>query len=106
MQMDALPVRILRFVDDNFPGWVECSLVDSDGGIHQFIEKVPVVTTAILFCDSAFPQPGYIACLVQDEWTDERGRRLARASTVKPWGVESIAGEAVFTVILDQIVQL
>lgn len=104
--MDALAVIIERFVGDSFPGWMECSLVDSDGCMHQFLEKAPVVSTADLVSDSAFPQPGYIACLVQDEWIDERGRQLVRVGTVKPWGVESTVGEASFTVLRDQVVQL
>jgi hypothetical protein len=104
--MDALSVTIERFVDDHFPGWVECSLIDADDCMHQFIEKAPVVSTTNLLPDSAFPQPGYIACLAQDEWIDERGRQLVRVDTTKPWGVESTVREASFTVLRDQIVQL
>ena len=106
MCMDALPVTIERFVDDNFPGWVECSLVDSDGCMHQFIEKAPVLSAEHLVPDSAFPRLGHIACLVKDEWIDELGRQLVRVGTVEPWGVESTAGEVSFTVLRDQIVQL
>ncbi|MGJ9420817.1 hypothetical protein ACHAC9_24215 [Massilia sp. CMS3.1] len=104
--MDALSVTIERFVDDNFPGWVECSLVDSDRCVHQFIQKAPVVSAANLVPDSDFPHSGYMACLIQDEWTDERGRQLVRVGTAKPWGVESTAGETSFTVLRAQIVQL
>ena len=104
--MDALPVTIERFVDGHFPGWVQCSLVDSDDCMHHFIEKAPVVSAPNLLPDGPFPQPGYIACLVQDEWIDERGRQLVRVDTTKPWGVKSTAGEASFTVLRDQIVQL
>jgi len=104
--MDALSVTIKRFVDDDFPGWVECALVDSVGCMHQFIEKTPVVSTANLVPDSNFPQSGYIACLVLDVWTDECGRQLVRVGTVEPWGIESTAGEASFIVLRDQIVQL
>lgn len=71
MEMDALPVTIERFVDDDFPGFVVCVLLDSDDCSHRFVEKAPVVSTANLSFDSAFPQPGYIACVVEDEWTDE-----------------------------------
>ena len=104
--MDALLVTIERFVDDHFPGWVECSLVDSDDRRLQFIEKAPVVSAANLLPDGAFPHTGYIACLVQEEWIDERGRQLVRVDTAKPRGIESTAGEASFTVLRDQIVQL
>lgn len=104
--MDALSVTIERFVDNHFPGWVECSLVDASGRVHQFVEKAPVISDANLVPDSGFPQSGYIACAIQDEWTDKRGRQLVRVSTVKPWGIESTAGEASFTVLRVQIGQL
>lgn len=101
--MTALPVTIERFVDDEFPGVVECVLVDSDDCAHRFVEKTPVVSAVALSFDSIFPQPGYIACLIQDEWTDERGRQLVRVDTVKPWGIESTAGQTTFTVLREQI---
>jgi hypothetical protein len=104
--MDALPVRIERFVENRFPGWVECFLIDSEGCKHRFIEKAPVVSPADLSPDCAFPQPGYIACLVQDEWVDEQGRHLARVGTIEPYGVESTVGETRFTVLRNQIVHL
>ncbi|MCE3606629.1 hypothetical protein LXA47_23950 [Massilia sp. P8910] len=65
--MDALLMTIERFVDDDFPGLVEGVLVDSDECTHRFVEKAPVVGTANLSFDSAFPQPGYIACVVEEE---------------------------------------
>jgi hypothetical protein len=101
--MVALPVTIERFVDDEFPGVVECVLVDSDDCAHRFVEKAPVVSTVDLSFDSIFPQPGHIACLIQDEWTDKRGRQLVRVDTVKPWGIESTTSETTFTVLREQI---
>jgi len=103
MEMDALLVRIERFVDDDFPGLVECVLVDFDDCPHRFVEKAPVVSSANLSFDSAFPQPGHIACVVDEKWTDERGRRLVRVSTIEPWNVESTTGETTFTVLRDQV---
>ena len=45
--MLAVRVNISRYVDESFPGWVECSLVDAYGYDHVFVEKVPVVTRPI-----------------------------------------------------------
>lgn len=104
--MDALTVTIERFVDDDFPSLVECVLVDSDDYTHRFVEKAPVVGTSNLSLDSAFPQLGYIACVIEDEWTDERGRELVRVDTIKPWGIESTAGEITFTVLRTQLRQV
>lgn len=101
--MDALRVTIEQFVDDDFPGLVECVLVDSDSCKHRFVEKVPVVSTAHLTFDSAYPQPGFIACVVEDEWTDERARQLVRVGTSRPYGIESATGETTFTVLREQI---
>lgn len=103
--MDALSVMIERFVDDHFPGFVQCVLADAQGCEHRFIEKGPVVSAANLSSESVYPQPGHLACVVQDEWTDERGRKLVRASTEEPWGIASDAGETTFTVLREQIVR-
>lgn len=93
--MDALSVTIQRFVDDQFPGFVECVVADSDGFKHQFIEKAPVVSRANLSLDSVFPQSGRIACLVQEEWIDERGtgagpysHRRAMECGIGGWQIE------------------
>lgn len=101
--MAALRLTIERFVDDEFPGVVECVLVDSDDCTHRFVEKAPVLSTANLSRGSIFPQPGYVSCLIQDAWTDERGRQLVCVGTIKPWGIESITGETTFTVLREQI---
>lgn len=101
--MVALPVTIERLVEDGFPGVVECVLIDSDDCAHRFVEKAPVVSIEALSFNSIFPQLGYIACLIQAEWTEEGGRQLVRVDTVKPWGIESTAGETTFTVLREQI---
>lgn len=56
--MVNLEVTIVPFVDDHFPGFVECVLVDADGRRHEFIEKGPVVSAAKLQAGSVYPQPG------------------------------------------------
>ena len=101
--MNVLLVTIERFVNDDFAGFVECVLVDSEDCSHRFVEKAPVLTTANLTLDSAFPQQGHIACVVEDEWIDERGRQLVRVSTTNPGGIESTTGHTAFTVVRDQI---
>jgi hypothetical protein len=35
--MDRVAVSILRYVDDSFPGFVECLLADADGREHHFV---------------------------------------------------------------------
>ncbi|MCE3607806.1 hypothetical protein LXA47_30020 [Massilia sp. P8910] len=96
--------RIERFVDDEQPGWVECSLLDVDGTRHVFVEKAPVVSVDHLRPDSPYPQPGTIRCMLEEEWTDPCGRRVARIDTGLPWSIESIAGQSRFVVLAEQIV--
>lgn len=103
--MDKLLVHIRRFVDEHFPGFVESVFADAEGCEHQFIEKTPVVSTANLSSDSVMPERGYIACVVQDEWVDERGRQLVRVDTDEPWGVQSVAGKTTFVVLREQVVR-
>ena len=103
--MFNLSVQVERFVDDHQPGFVECVLVDADGRRHKFIEKGPVVSTADLWIDSEYPQPGRLGCTVDRKWVDELGRCLVQVSTECPWSIESIAGETKFTVLEQQIVR-
>jgi len=46
---------IVRFVDEYQPGIVECEFADAEGRIHKIIEKIPIVTAADLWSDSAYP---------------------------------------------------
>lgn len=98
-------MTIQRFVDDHFPGFVECLLVDADGCMHLFVEKAPVVSAANLSFDSGMPQPGHIACLVEAEWMDDLGRKLVRVSTEEPWDIESVGGKTSFTVLIEQVLR-
>lgn len=104
-RMPSISIQIVRFVDEHQPGFVECRLVDAQGNIHHFIEKVPVVTRQSLRCDSSYPQLGTIGCEVEAEWTDEFGHHLLRVSTEKPWGVESTIGATRFVVFSSQVMR-
>ncbi|WP_431104074.1 hypothetical protein [Roseateles noduli] len=94
----SLPIQISRFVDEHFPGFVECVLVDAFGKAHVFIEKVPVITTENLVSTSSYPRPGAMDCEVVAEWTDDNGRALSRVNTERPWDVESTEGLSEFVV--------
>lgn len=52
--MNAIEIEIRRFVDDSYPGFVECWLTDANGREWSFIEKVPVVTTEDLDAESDY----------------------------------------------------
>jgi hypothetical protein len=100
---DSLEVQVERFVDEAFPGFVECSLLDAEGVTHLFIEKVPVVTTENLQEDDVYPRPGHFACSVEHELRDSSGRLLLRVNTMHPWGIESLEGKSRFLVHASQV---
>jgi hypothetical protein len=102
--MTSISIEIVRYVEDHFPGYVECLLTDALGEVHKFIEKVPVVTFANLTANSGYPQSGWLECIIEDEWTDEVGNKLVRANTERSSGIESTAGESVFVVQVDQVI--
>ena len=56
----------MRFVDEYQPGIVECQFRDSDGQTHAIIGKIPYFTSANLWSDSEYPQPGDVECRVLD----------------------------------------
>jgi hypothetical protein len=58
-------ITIVRYVSDSYPGFVECHLSDAFGEQHVFIDKVPVITTADLGPESAYPQPGFIVSAME-----------------------------------------
>jgi len=102
--MMGVRVEIVRYANDSFPGWVECSLTDLRGHRWSFVEKVPIVTTACLDATSPYPQPGVIACEVVSQWRDS-GRQVLAIDTELPWHVEATTGETRFEVNAEQVIE-
>ena len=94
----GLSITIIRYVEGDFPGWVECELLDASGRRHLFIEKVPVVSRDSLLEESSYPCGGTIDCELVSAWTDEEGHSLSKVDTSRPWGIESMEGVTDFTV--------
>jgi hypothetical protein len=101
--MPTLAVQITRYVDDHFPGFVECTFQDAEGKTHVFVEKLPVVSLEALDAKSIYPAIGAIACESEQAWTDDAGRRLVRINTDLPWHIESIGGDIHFVVLASQL---
>ena len=59
--MPEVRVAITRYVDDHFPGYVECKLTDVEGKEWFLIEKVPVVTVVDLDSTSIYPSLGLLS---------------------------------------------
>ena len=80
--MPSLRVQIVRFVDEYQPGIVECQFRDADGQMHSIIGKLPYFTSADLWSDSEYPQPGEVECRVLDSPVHGAVRiRLAEETT-------------------------
>lgn len=103
--MLAIKVEITRFVDDHYPGFVECSLVDAHGTKHFFVEKVPVVALEDLDANSSYPSNGVIGCEVIDG-SDDSAQETITVSTERPWYIESTEGSRVFDVERDQLTEI
>ncbi len=62
-----------------------------------------MVSASDIRAEGLYPQPGRIDCIIEDEWQGDNEKIFVRVSTEKPWSIESIAGETVFTVLKDQV---
>lgn len=102
-QPPELCVEIMRFVDDRFPGWVECEFEDAMGIKHVLVDKVPIFTERALDSNSPYPQTGTAPCKVLARWKDSKGRELVRITTLDPAGIESTQGISEFIVTAPQV---
>jgi hypothetical protein len=99
-----LRVQIVRYVDDYFPGIVECELVDAAGHLHIFVEKGPVVSNKWPGPDDSYPMSGVIRCEVLEQWRDPDGRDLLRVTTERPDYVETKDHVMEFVVPSSQVI--
>lgn len=102
--MPAIVVQIIRFIDSDQPGFVECDFVDANGSQHTLFDKVPIFTAEDLDADSDYPRPGVADCQLLAQWTDEQGRQLARVTTALPFAIESRDGLSEFIILIEQLV--
>jgi hypothetical protein len=101
--MPTVSVQITRYVDNHFPGFVECVLIDALGASHTFVEKVPYVSAESLSAASTYPRNGEIECDVCREWKDTAGHSFSIVRIESPWGIESTSGETEITVPSSQL---
>jgi hypothetical protein len=95
--MPSLRVQIVRFVDEDQPGWVESQFRDAQGEVHSIIDKVPMFTSAALWPDSDYPQPGWIECRVLER-IQAPIVNLARIS-IEPYHVELTDERSEFVIV-------
>lgn len=95
--------EIIRWVSDDFPGFVECRFTDRFGKVWTVVEKVPVLTDANLRSTSPFPQPVLIACEVVATRRDNAGREITEISTLTPSSIEATDGTTSFQLYAEQL---
>lgn len=94
--MQGVRIEVLKLVDTDFPGWVECSLVDAAGTEWRFVEKAPVVLHDSSSHLEFLPRPGVIACVVMQD---------GDVTTIET-GVASTNGQSVFQVLAAQLLEM
>src|SRR5215470_14679542 len=99
-----LRVQIGWYVEDYFPGIVECELLDAAGRVHTFIEKGPVVSDKWPGPEGKYPMNGTIRCEILERWHDPEGRDLVRVTTQQPDYVETKDGVMEFVVLSSQVI--
>lgn len=96
--MASVEVAIVKLIDDSYPGYVVCELVDAYGKTHVFEEKVPFVEGTDFRFEDEFPQAGEIQCTVIEVQKDG-----IVVDTELPNHVESITGATRFFVSLEKV---
>lgn len=104
--MKGIKIKIIRFVSNDQPGFVECTFKDAWDKEFKIEEKIPVVTSGYLDEDSRYPHEGVIACEVMRTWTDETGRQLVTIDIDKPWAIETVDGLKQFDIIQKDLIEI
>lgn len=98
--MQNLAVKIVRFVEETFPGWVECQFTDAAGRLHTIVDKYPIFTASTLDASSQYRRSGEILCRVIDGRDDDLGGEVVR---IEMPGIESMEGLSEFVVLRRQL---
>jgi hypothetical protein len=100
----CIAVKIMQFVNDSFPGWVQCEFEDAEGKKHSLIDKVPLFTAKLIDSTSSYPQEGIVRCEILDEsLADDKNRGLVRITIARPDTLESTQGLSEFVVLSAQL---
>lgn len=104
--MPILKVEITRWVSFDQPWWVECVFLDAYGKRHVLHEKEPVIGSDLPPDKNAdFPVAGEIACEIEREWEDDKGRKLVCINTDLPWHIASTEEQTKFIVVSSEVLQ-
>ncbi|MEV4601255.1 hypothetical protein AB0K15_28115 [Amycolatopsis sp. NPDC049253] len=99
--MAKLEATVTRWVDEEFPGFVELRFADADGTVVLITEKVPVLTAENWDASTPLPMPFDLDCEVLRRERDPQGH--ATAVVELSYGVGDDDGRVQFTVPADQV---
>ncbi|MER5466992.1 hypothetical protein ABT010_41590 [Streptomyces sp. NPDC002668] len=101
--MVALQAEAVRWVDDEFPGWVEVQFSDATGRRWSLVDKVPVFDAPEdLGPGSVYPLEVRVACVMIEAVTAEEGDVVTVSISLH--GVTALSGEDEFNVRRNQLV--
>lgn len=102
--MFVIRVDIVAWVDDAQPGVVAARFLDAWGYEHTLIDKLPMFTAANLDQQSAYPQPGSLACALIERH-NVAGRAISIIDIDQPWQIESTTGTTRFEVLSEHLLE-
>lgn len=100
--MKHLRVSIDRWINSDFPGWVECSFIDAFGVKHEIQDKAPIFTSEHISEKSKFPQTGAIRCEVT-VISAAVSNSVYIVDTADIDGIQSVEGKTEFTVKYSEV---
>jgi hypothetical protein len=101
--ISELRIDIVRFVDERFPGFVECLFTDADGKDHVLIDKALMFTEKDLWIDSQYPEPGHLRCQILSRSKNVAGEELVRITIARPDGLETVESLTEFEVLAEYV---
>ena len=94
-----LRCEAIAWVAEDWPGWVRVRLIDADGRVWFFVDKVPIFfADNDIFPGTSLPRPAFVRCYVLGQQEDQ----MLVVSTA-PDQVEAEDGTTQFRVRPDQL---
>ena len=89
--------RVVGWVSDDFPGWLEVIVRDAGGEDHHIVDKVPVLTSRPIGPGSTLPPELWL----QADMIQVTAHQVEIALG---WDIETVGGRRVLTVSVDDVI--
>ncbi len=104
--MKAIRIKIICFISNDQPGFVECKFNDAWNKEHTIQDKVPIVNEKDLDANCDYQQDFIIACEIIKQWVDKDNRTIFSVTTEKPWTVDTIDALTEFDILAEQLTDI